>query len=53
MNISGIVIEAAGWFGAGSLILAYALVSTGQIHNGLTYQLLNLAGAIGLAAQAR
>ncbi|MER7367465.1 hypothetical protein ACI2LC_21155 [Nonomuraea wenchangensis] len=38
-----------GWAGAAVLLAAYALVSSGRIQgDGLTYQLMNLFGAVGL-----
>lgn len=40
--------EVAGWGGAGCLLLAYALLSAGRLAAGVTFQLLNLAGAAGL-----
>jgi hypothetical protein len=52
MSPGELAIELAGWLGAGSLILAYALLSAGRIRNGTAYQLLNLAGALGLAVNA-
>ncbi|GAB4050383.1 CBU_0592 family membrane protein [Catellatospora paridis] len=45
-------IEVVGWSGAVVLLMAYGLLSTGRIAAGLTYQLLNLAGAILLAVNA-
>jgi hypothetical protein len=47
-----LVVEVIGWVGAGSLLLAYGLLSAKKISAGGTYQLLNLAGAIGLAVNA-
>lgn len=44
--------EVSGWAGAGCLLLAYALLSAHQISPGPGYQLLNLAGSAGLAANA-
>jgi hypothetical protein len=52
MSSGELAIEAAGWLGAGSLILAYALLSSGKIRNGTAYQVLNLAGALGLVVNA-
>lgn len=46
------LVEVIGWVGAGSLLLAYGLLSARRISAGVTYQLLNLAGAVGLAANA-
>lgn len=43
-------VEALGWYGAGAILLAYALVSFRLIAvHGLVYQLLNLTGALGIA----
>jgi hypothetical protein len=47
-----ILVEVAGWAGAGCLLVAYALLSSGRIDAGPRYQALNLAGAVGLAANA-
>ena len=47
-----LLVEVIGWAGAGSLLLAYGLLSAGRITAGITYQLLNLAGAVGLAVNA-
>lgn len=45
-----LLVDAAGWAGALGLLTAYALVSTGRVTgDGLVFQLLNLAGAVGLA----
>jgi hypothetical protein len=41
--------DAVGWAGAGCLLLAYGWVSAGRLVVGLRFQLLNLAGAVGLA----
>ncbi|GAA0912156.1 hypothetical protein GCM10009557_86240 [Virgisporangium ochraceum] len=46
------LVEVAGWAGAGSLLLAYGLLSAKRIDAGAGYQVLNLAGALGLAANA-
>jgi hypothetical protein len=41
--------DIAGWYGAVAIIAAFFLVSFGYISsNGITYQLLNLTGAIGI-----
>tara|TARA_Y100001970_G_C14001018_1_gene733387 strand:- start:163 stop:405 length:243 start_codon:yes stop_codon:yes gene_type:complete len=41
--------EIIGWYGAGAIILAYALVSSSLVSaTGLVYQLLNLTGAFGI-----
>ncbi|MCK2220552.1 hypothetical protein MF672_043135 [Actinomadura sp. ATCC 31491] len=43
------LLAAIGWAGAAVLLAAYALVSSGRITgDGLTYQLMNLFGAVGL-----
>jgi hypothetical protein len=47
-----VIVEIIGWVGAGSLLLAYGLLSAKRIGAGVTYQLLNLAGAVGLAVNA-
>ncbi len=47
-----LLIEIDGWAAAGSLLLAYGLLSAKRINAGSTYQLLNLAGAVGLAVNA-
>ncbi len=47
--MTGVLIDVAGWLGAASLLAAYALVSSGRLAGrGLGFQLLNLAGAVGL-----
>ena len=41
--------EIIGWYGAGAIVLAYALVSNSLVSStGLVYQLLNLSGAFGI-----
>jgi len=41
--------EIYGWYGAGAILLAYALLSFKVIHsNSYVYQLLNLTGAVGI-----
>jgi hypothetical protein len=43
-----IAIEVAGWAGAACILLAYLLLSLGKLSGqSATYQVLNLAGAIG------
>ena len=38
-----------GWYGMAAILLAYALVSFGTLRSdSLTYQLLNLSGALGI-----
>ena len=45
-----IAIDIVGWLGAGGVLAAYALVSTGRIAAAsFSYQWLNLVGAAGLA----
>jgi hypothetical protein len=44
-----LLVDIAGWAGAVALLLAYALVSLGHASGaGLRFQVLNLAGAVGL-----
>lgn len=44
-----LTIDIIGWIGAGGVLAAYALVSTGRVRpDSYTYQLLNLVGAAGL-----
>jgi hypothetical protein len=41
-------VEVIGWVGAVLILLAYALLSTGRLSSrSRTYQLLNVAGAVG------
>jgi hypothetical protein len=47
--VIALLADVAGWIGAGCLLVAYALVSAGRLPVGLSYHLLNLAGAVGLA----
>lgn len=43
-----LLIEIAGWIGAGLILLAYALVSSGRIQaRSVSFQLMNLLGAAG------
>lgn len=44
--------EAAGWGGAGLLLLAYLLLSMGRIAAGRAFQAMNLLGSFGLAVNA-
>lgn len=47
--MTGVVVDVVGWIGAGALLSAYALVSSGRLAGrGLAFQLLNLLGAVGL-----
>ena len=41
-------IEGAGWAGTVLILLAYALLSYGVMGPGLSYQVINLAGVLGL-----
>jgi hypothetical protein len=44
-----LAVELAGWLGAGALLGAYVLVSSGRLAaRGHVFQLINLAGATGL-----
>jgi len=46
-----LITETAGWIGTGLVVLAYVLVSTKRVHGtSVSYQLLNLFGAIGVGA---
>ena len=48
-----ILIETVGWLGAGLILLAYLLLSTGRIAaRSAAYQGLNLAGAIGFVVNS-
>jgi hypothetical protein len=47
--VTRLLVDLAGWTGAGCLLLAYVLLSSGQIPAGRRFQLLNLAGSLGLA----
>ena len=48
-----LAVAAVGWIGAGLLLGAYALVSTHRLAgSSATFQLMNLAGAVGLAANS-
>jgi hypothetical protein len=45
-----VIAEVLGWCGAGALLLAYGLLSARRLTvTGPGYQLLNVAGALGLA----
>lgn len=49
MNHKRLLAEIAGWYGTCAIVLAYTLVSFDVLaSDSLTYQLLNLTGAIGL-----
>jgi hypothetical protein len=48
--VTRVLVDVAGWAGALALLSAYALVSASRVTgHGWTFQLLNLAGAVGLA----
>ncbi len=48
-----LVIEVIGWTGMALYVVAYALVSSGRTSGtSPKYQLMNLAGAVGVAANA-
>ena len=48
-----ILVEVLGWYGLGTVVLAYALVSLSFVSaNSYVYQLLNLNGAFGLGIVA-
>jgi len=43
------ITEILGWYGVGAIVSAYALLSFEYIESSsLTYQLLNLSGAVGM-----
>jgi hypothetical protein len=47
----GLTAEIAGWIGASLILLAYGLLSGGRAKSGsTTYQMMNMAGAVGLIA---
>jgi len=47
------VIDAVGWAGAASLLLAYGLTSAGRLPpEGARFQLLNLGGALALTVNS-
>jgi hypothetical protein len=46
-----IIAEVIGWYGMVAILSAYALLSFGMLSSdSITFQLLNLTGAIGIAA---
>ena len=49
--IGGLVMfyDVIGWIGMILVLIAYVLISTGKIKNGIIYQLLNLIAAIFMA----
>jgi hypothetical protein len=47
-----VVSDVAGWLGAVALLAGYGLLSAGRIRAGWAYQLLNLAGSVGLGVNA-
>jgi hypothetical protein len=47
------LISVVGWYGVAAIVGAYILVSLGAVPaKGLTYQILNLTGAIGIVIEA-
>jgi hypothetical protein len=49
--MTGLLVDLAGWAGAAALLLAYGMVSSGRLSGrSPAFQLLNLAGAVGLMA---
>lgn len=53
MTTKQLTAEVAGWYGTFAILTAYILVSFNVITgDGLTFQLLNLTGAIGIIAIA-
>lgn len=49
-DIVKLTVDVIGWFAAGAVLVAYALVSTGRvIAASYTYQSLNFFGGLGLA----
>lgn len=49
-SVSKLIENTVGWYGAIATLTAYLLISAGVLHGrDLSYQLLNLTGAIGLA----
>ena len=48
-NVGALIVEGVGWAGAAAVLVAYGLVSAERVSSrSLTYQLLNIGGAIGL-----
>jgi hypothetical protein len=48
-----LIIEIVGWIGAGLILGAYALVSTGRIEaRSVSFQLMNLLGAAGFVVNS-
>src|SRR5215467_5502348 len=53
MTAIAFVVDAAGWLGAGVLLLAYGLVSSSRLRaGGRAFQLMNLGGSAGLGLSA-
>jgi len=49
MNVTNLLVECAGWIGAGCVLIAYYLISTNKIDTGKPiYHWLNIFGAFGL-----
>ncbi len=52
-EMTELLVEIAGWIGAGLILLAYALVSSGRIAaRSVSFQLLNLLGAAGFVVNS-
>jgi hypothetical protein len=52
-DMTELLVEIAGWIGAGLILLAYALVSSGRIEaRSVSFQLLNLLGAAGFVVNS-
>ena len=48
-----VIIEIIGWFGMGSILIAYWLISSRRTEaKSILYQILNLIGAIGIVINA-
>jgi len=47
-----ILFEVLGWSGAAALLGAYALLSAGRLSVGRTFHVINIAGSVGLGANA-
>ena len=48
-DIVKLTVDVIGWFAAGAVLVAYALVSTGRVRAAsYSYQILNLLGGLGL-----
>jgi hypothetical protein len=52
-ELTELLIEIAGWIGAGLILLGYALVSTGRVQaRSRPFQLMNLFGAAGFVVNS-